>query len=291
MATKTDTSGVVAKGIDVSKYQGDIDWEKVHASGDVEFAILRAGYGKESNQIDPTFACNYAACQKWGIPCGAYWYSYAATSNEAAQEAAICLHTLSGKQFAYPIAYDIEEKSSLSHANEIAKSFCSKLEESGYYAMIYANKSNLETYFQDSITTRYDTWLANVGVEKSAYSRSYGIWQYSWKGSIDGISGDVDLDYAYQDYSSIIQKAGLNGFGTDNNATDFSSYTVKVTTSALHIRRGPGTDYAIVGTIQDKGVYTIVAESAGTGASLWGKLKSGAGWISLDYTIKLGNTR
>ena len=94
-------SGIVAKGIDVSKHQGVINWEKVKASGLVDFAILRAGFGKESSQIDVQFERNYSECKRLGIPCGAYWYSYAKTAAEAGQEAAVCLSALAGKQFEY----------------------------------------------------------------------------------------------------------------------------------------------------------------------------------------------
>ena len=103
-------SEIVAKGIDVSKHQGVINWEKVKASGQVDFAILRAGFGKESSQIDVQFERNYSECKRLGIPVGAYWYSYAKTTTEAEQEAAVCLSALAGKQFEYPIAFDIEEQ-------------------------------------------------------------------------------------------------------------------------------------------------------------------------------------
>ena len=89
------------KGIDVSYAQGVIDWEKVKASGLVDFAILRAGYGKETSQIDDQFNRNYTACKQLGIPVGVYWYSYATTAAEAEQEAKVCLLTIRGKQFEY----------------------------------------------------------------------------------------------------------------------------------------------------------------------------------------------
>lgn len=91
-----DSRKAAAKGIDVSKHQGVIDWEKVKASGQVDFAILRAGFGKEPNQIDVQFERNYSECRRLGIPCGAYWYSYAKTAAEAEQEAAVCLSALAG---------------------------------------------------------------------------------------------------------------------------------------------------------------------------------------------------
>ena len=205
-------SEIVAKGIDVSKHQGVINWEKVKASGLVDFAILRAGFGKESSQIDVQFERNYSECKRLGIPCGAYWYSYAKTAAEAGQEAAVCLSALAGKQFEYPIAFDIEEQASLQNADALCQAFCTALENAGYYAAIYTFKSALESNFSAAVKNRYDIFLSHIGVQQTDYAGSYGLWQYSWTGCIPGISGDVDLDYAHKDYPTMIQKAGLNGF-------------------------------------------------------------------------------
>ena len=212
-------SEIVAKGIDVSKHQGVINWEKVKASGQVDFAILRAGFGKESSQIDVQFERNYSECKRLGIPVGAYWYSYAKTATEAEQEAAVCLSALAGKQFEYPIAFDIEEQTSLQNADALCQAFCSALESAGYYAAIYTFKSALESCIGDDIKSRYDVFLSHVDVRKSSYAGNYGLWQYSWKGSVSGIVGEVDLDYAYQDYPAIIKAAGLNGFAKNATTT------------------------------------------------------------------------
>lgn len=212
-------SEIVAKGIDVSKHQGVINWEKVKASGLVDFAILRAGFGKESSQIDVQFERNYSECKRLGIPVGAYWYSYAKTAAEAEQEAAVCLSALAGKQFEYPIAFDIEEQASLQNADALCQAFCSALESAGYYAAIYTFKSALESCIGDDIKSRYDVFLSHVDVSKSSYAGNYGLWQYSWKGSVSGIVGEVDLDYAYQDYPAIIKVSGLNGFSKNATTT------------------------------------------------------------------------
>jgi len=200
------------KGIDVSYAQGVIDWEKVKASGLVDFAILRAGYGKETSQIDDQFSRNYTACKQLGIPVGVYWYSYATTVDEAEQEAKVCLQTIQGKQFEYPVAFDIEEARCLPQADALSTTFCTALENAGYYTAIYTFKSALESNFSAAVKNRYDIFLSHTGVQQTDYAGSYGLWQYSWTGCIPGISGDVDLDYAYKDYSTMIQNAGLNGF-------------------------------------------------------------------------------
>ena len=199
-------------GIDVSYCQQKIDWEKVKASGLVDFAILRAGYGKETSQIDDQFSRNYTACKQLGIPVGAYWYSYATTVAEAEQEANVCLQIIQGKQFEYPVAFDIEEARCLPQADALSTAFCTALENAGYYTAIYTFKSALESNFSAAVKNRYDIFLSHIGVQQTDYAGSYGLWQYSWTGCIPGISGDVDLDYAYKDYPTMIQDAGLNGF-------------------------------------------------------------------------------
>ena len=219
--TKTQLpSGNSAKGIDVSYAQGMIDWEKVKASGLVDFAILRAGYGRETTQVDTQFERNYAACKRLGIPVGVYWYSYATTAAEAEQEAKVCLQTIRGKQFEYPVAFDIEEARSLPQADALCTAFCSALEKQGYYAAIYTFKSALENNIRAAIKSRYDIFLSHVGVQQTSYTGAYGLWQYSWTGRIPGISGDVDLDYAYKDYPAIIKAAGLNGFTKTTQTTE-----------------------------------------------------------------------
>ena len=212
IAKTQQSSGSMAKGIDVSYAQGVIDWEKVKASGLVDFAILRAGYGRETTQVDTQFERNYAACKRLGIPVGVYWYSYATTAAEAEQEAKVCLQTIRGKQFEYPVAFDIEEARCLPQADAISTTFCTALENAGYYTAIYTFKSALESNFSAAVKNRYDIFLSHIGVQQTDYAGSYGLWQYSWTGCIPGISGDVDLDYAYKDYPTMIQNAGLNGF-------------------------------------------------------------------------------
>ena len=215
----TETASVL-KGIDVSYCQNEVDWDAAKASGLVDFAILRAGYGRETTQVDTQFERNYAACKRLGIPVGVYWYSYATTAAEAEQEAKVCLQTIRGKQFEYPVAFDIEEARSLPQADALCTAFCNALEKQGYYAAIYTFKSALENNIRAAIKSRYDIFLSHVGVQQTSYAGAYGLWQYSWTGRIPGISGDVDLDYAYKDYPAIIKAAGLNGFTKTTQPTE-----------------------------------------------------------------------
>lgn len=204
-------------GIDVSRHQGSIDWAKVKASG-VQFAILRAGYGKVISQRDSMFEANYRGCKSNNIPVGAYWYSYAKSVDEAKQEAKIFLEVLSGKQFEFPVYFDIEEKSQLALGKDkctaMAKAFVECLEEKGYFAGIYSSKSHLETYIDAGLRKEKAIWVAHYGVENTNYNGDFGMWQKSSNGNVTGISGNVDIDVCYLDYPAIIKKAGLNGFGT-----------------------------------------------------------------------------
>ena len=93
------------------------------------------------------------------------------------------------------------------------------MESAGYYTAIYTFKSALESCIGDNVKKRYDVFLSHVDVSKSSYAGNYGLWQYSWKGSVSGIVGDVDLDYAYRDYPAIIKNAGLNGFAKSATTT------------------------------------------------------------------------
>lgn len=212
------------KGIDVSKWQGDIDWSKVK----VDFAILRAGWG--TNGVDPKFVANYKGCKKYKIPVGVYWYSYAETVAEAKKEAQKCLSVLKGKQFEFPILFDIEEKSQLALGKEkctaLVTAFCETLEKAGYFAGIYSFQSFFEANLDKNISDRFVCAVARVPSKDDGKtilepSVPWMIHQYSWKGKINGINGDVDLDICKVDYPEIIRGNGLNGF-SDKYKISFS---------------------------------------------------------------------
>ena len=216
----------MSKGIDVSKHQGAIDWQKVKNSG-IDFAILRAGYGKYDGQTDERFEENYINAKKAGIKIGAYHYSYAKSVEDAKKEAEVFLKWIDGKRFEYPVAFDVEEKSQSDKGkqfvSDIIRAFCGIVEKAGYYVCVYANKYWLDNFIDEECKRKYDTWLAQWS-EKATYDGNYGIWQYSSQGNIDGISGRVDLDESYKDYYSIIKANGLNGFSKSAPANNNKSY-------------------------------------------------------------------
>ena len=202
------------KGIDVSEYQGKIDWDAVRSSG-VTFAMLRSGYGRFDDQTDRRFEENYAAARNAGVHVGAYLFSYAVTKEQAVQEAQTCLKRIAGKRFEYPIAYDVETRAQLSLGKEklsaVVQAFCETLEAHGYYVSVYSNLTILRNGLSEHIRTRYDIWLAQWA-DKPTYSGAFGMWQYSAAGTVPGIHGAVDLDIAYKNYPAIMRKNGLNGF-------------------------------------------------------------------------------
>lgn len=204
----------MSKGIDVSRHQGKIDWKRVKESG-IEFAMIRAGYGRFDSQKDERFEENYFGAKSNGIKVGTYIYSYAKSVADAREEARAILRWINGKSFEYPIAYDVEENTQAQKGKEfvssIIKAFCEELEKAGYYVCIYANRNWLINYIDDECKTRYDVWIASWS-QRPNYSGNYGMWQYSSDGRVPGIETRVDLDESYKDYPEIMKINGLNGY-------------------------------------------------------------------------------
>lgn len=203
------------KGIDVSRYQGSIDFKKVKASG-VEFVMLRCGtgYGHKPYK-DSKFETYYKQAKAAGLKVGTYFYSYAASTTQARQEAMWVLDWIKDKTFEYPVVFDMEERSvsklGRAKVSAIAIAFCSTVQAAGYYVSIYSSKSWIESYYIPEVSAQYDIWVAQWA-SRCTYKGSYGMWQYTSEGSVPGIKGNVDCDIAYKDYAAIIKKAGLNGF-------------------------------------------------------------------------------
>jgi GH25 family lysozyme M1 (1,4-beta-N-acetylmuramidase) len=216
MATKTGIgTGALFEGIDVSVYQGAIDWEAAKADG-VEFAIIRAGYGKYASQKDKYFDTNMKNAQAAGLPCGAYWFSYAVTVEDAIKEADAFYEVIKDYQFEYPVSFDMEAekqtKLTKDEVSAIIDAFCSRMESYGYYVSLYSYASFLNNKVTDDIFEKYDIWVAHYNTTKPSFDKKYGLWQYSSTGKIDGITGNVDLDFVYMDYERIIKNVHLNGF-------------------------------------------------------------------------------
>lgn len=197
------------KCIDVSTWNGNIDWEQVFKSG-VKYAMIRSSFGVENqNQIDNKFARNIKNAVSAGIKCGIYHYSYAQSVSEAKSEADFCIKTIKNYKIELPVAFDIED-SSLTHLGKdlltnIVIAFCDRIKEAGYIPMLYCNPNWLSNYLhKDKLLGKYDLWLAQWQVSQPSYDCC--IWQYSDSGTVSGVSGNVDLNYIYKNYADSASK-------------------------------------------------------------------------------------
>lgn len=220
--------------MDVSRWQGSIDWGKVKLSGLVSGVMLRAlGNSAEDAPskpyIDPTFERNYAECQRLGIPCGVYYYCKAVNTAEADAELAMLRKVLTGKTLQLPVAVDIEDayvqapidKQTLT---DIAAYALGTVERWGFYAMLYTGLyfARDSLYMTGAALKPYDVWLAAYRSKKPEPGWAFGMWQYTSKGKIPGVvdaipgkvSG-VDLSVPYKDYTKIIAKKGLTRLRED----------------------------------------------------------------------------
>ena len=200
--------GVTAQGIDVSEHQGRIDWDAVKASG-IDFAILRVGFGAPSfgGRVDYQFNRNISECERLGIPYGVYVYSYAFDNQQAADEASMVIDCLSGHNPRLPVYYDLEDKTIIADGRQSgiasrAQTFCNKISSAGYKPGIYANLNWFNNILTDPVfkSGSWDHWIAQYN-SQCHYTASYSFWQYTSRGKVSGISGNVDMNYAYVDVS------------------------------------------------------------------------------------------
>ena len=203
------------KGIDISTWQGDnVDFNKLKGDG-IEFVIIRSGFGSSTNPVDGRFEKNYKKAKEASMPIGTYWYAYALSVEDAKKEAQSCINTIKGKQFEYPIYYDVEDRTlaSLNKAvrSDIVVAFCEALEEAGYFAGVYANLNWLNNHLDYNKIKPYTVWLAQWA-SKPTYKNSFDMWQYTSDGTTSGTPGRTDMDICYRDFPSEIISKGLNGY-------------------------------------------------------------------------------
>ena len=188
------------KGIDVSEWQGTIDWRKVAKDG-VQFAVIHAGYGRELSQKDEYFERNYAGARAAGIKVGAFWYSYADSVARAEQEARTCLKVLDGKHLDLPVFFDQEYepgilKLSTKTRTDIVLKFLETIKAAGRPCGLYSSTDFITTKLQANRLTAYPLWIAEYG-SKLHYTGKVWAWQYTDKGRVAGIKGRVDMDHGY----------------------------------------------------------------------------------------------
>lgn len=208
--------------MDVSRWQGDINWDAVKASGKVEGVMLKAvstnyklSKRKDGLYIDPTFERNYAECKRVGLPVGVYYYTYATDKEMADAELALLKTALTGKTFELPISVDVEDnkikKLSTQALTDLAAYALAEVERWGFYALLYVglNFAQTELYMGGAALKLYDVWLAAYRSTKPSPGWPFGMWQYTSTASVPGVSTNVDMSHAYKDYAKIIAKKGL----------------------------------------------------------------------------------
>lgn len=249
-AAVTETQGVLAKGVDVSKWQHrtgadggylPLDWSAIRKAG-FDFAILKAGSTPKdgSDGMDPVFEMNYRDAKAAGLKLGAYFYTYATTLEALRADAQRLIGWLRDKELEYPIYLDLEDSSLAALGKDVLTEFChvflSTLQEAGYYGALYSNQNWLTEYLhQEELRDRYDLWYARYPTTSSApvstsatqlwnptlYGSQLGLWQYTPFGVIDGFDGVCfDFNYAYRDYPALIKAYGYNGFSPSLSVTD-----------------------------------------------------------------------
>ena len=196
---KLTVSGSAVKCLDISTWQGYVDFNKVKSAG-YNYVILRAGFGRENSQKDNTFDRNYANAKASGLKVGVYWFSYSTSPSEAYREANACLYCLNGKQLDMPVYYDLEYQPAMSMSNsnytQMALNFCSAIKKAGYKSGVYSSASvygyllNRQTLINNGVSIWNAQWSSYCSVPCD-------IWQYSEKGQVNGISASVDMNYIH----------------------------------------------------------------------------------------------
>ena len=240
------------KGIDVSEFQGKIDWEKVKNDG-IEFAILRCGYGMDfSNQDDVEYERNANECERLGIPYGVYLMSYANTVEKARSEAKHVLRLIEGRKISLGVWHDIEDNGTSGAINKetltnIINTFCNTIKNAGHRVGVYANLNWLENKIERIIRDNYDIWVAQY-YSKCEYEGKYIMWQHTSSGKVNGISTNVDMNILYEDLPVINNN-------DNNNSKTNNSEIVKSLQKALNKDYNCGLDVdGIIGPLTTKAV-------------------------------------
>lgn len=273
------------KGIDVSYHNGQINWSKVK-NDDIDFAIIRIGYGMYENQKDTKFEEYYQNARAVGMPVGVYLYSYAKSVYEAEREANCVIKWLNGRDLEYPVYFDLEDKTQANLGrntlNEMCKAFCNKIEAAGYWAGIYTNKDwAINKIDGKSLGERYTYWIAQYN-SNCTYDGKYDIWQYTSTGQVEGISTNVDMNIQYNEVG------GKTGVKTQPAPQSNSTYTG---TSVVDYLKSVGVDSSFANRKKLALNHGISNYSGSTeqNIKLLAKLR-GESSSSITYTVQAGDT-
>lgn len=213
-------TNVFRRGIDVSRWQGDVNWSQV-AADDVSFVMLGT---RSKGEVDPNFHKNIQGASNAGIQVGAYIYSLALTPEMAVQEADFVINLIKDYPISYPVALDMEDSTQAALSKDelaaIANAFCSRIASAGYYPIIYANEHWLSNSL-DMSKMNYPVWVARYS-QKPSYS-SPVMWQATNTGTIKGIGTNVDIDFQFQDFSGVIPANTWRNIG--GNSYYYANYT------------------------------------------------------------------
>lgn len=203
---------IMAHGVDVSRYQGDIDFNRVKSDG-YDFVILRAGTSQGGK--DKNFETYYKNARSAGLDIGCYYYTYAYTAQEVKQEVFTLLEYIKGKSFNYPVFLDFEFHELLSYDrtdenDAMIETFCKYVKRGGYYPGVYTSNSIYNRYIDKrTLGNKWDFWIASYRDNTHNYEgfkNSFSMWQYTSNGVVDGIDMRVDLNVSYVDYPEIISR-------------------------------------------------------------------------------------
>lgn len=274
-ADGTAIAGVVARGIDVSHWKESINWNTV-AGNDIQFVMLGTRY---DSGVDPYFKTNAEGAAAAGLKVGAYLYSYATTTDMAAAEADFVLNLIKDYPISYPVVFDVEASvmSTLSpgELSNIINTFCKKIKDAGYYPMLYANDYWLTSKI-DMTKVKYDVWVARYE-GRPTYSKA-SMWQATNKGAVNGISGEVDINFAYKDFGSLIPANLWRQIG--GNWYYYANYTMQKgwvdDGNGWYYMKDDGTQHKGWLHINDK--YYYLDDSTGKMITGWRKDPSTSKW-------------
>lgn len=268
------------KVIDVSVHQGTINWEKVKPQ--IDGAILRVGFGNDlANQDDKQFKRNADECTRLGIPFGVYIYSYAKSVESVKSEAAHVLRLVKGYKLSFPVYLDLEEDGTQAGAVERANVFGDIIEKAGYWCGIYANLNWWNNYLKG--LDRFTKWVAQYYKECQYKGSHLDMWQYSSKGKINGISGNVDMNYCYRAFPTEI----LGGESKVEAAPAMpkAGDVVKLNKGKLYLSSTGNTAFTRTGTfylydgVKVNGRYRVTNKASNVGKKPVGAYVSG--WVAL----------
>ena len=262
---------MVKDGIDVSQYQGIIDWEKTKEY--IDFAILRVGYGQDlPAQDDQLFKVNADECTRLNIPFGVYLYSYAQNEQDALSEAKHVLRLIKEYNLSYPVYLDLEDakigRLTNQQIEKNARVFLEEIEKNGYIPGVYASYYWWRTKLTTPLFSKYTRWVARYADELGAESSLFDLWQYSDKGFVAGINGPVDLDYAYKEFKEV-ELSNDNEYKVGDKVKFSRIYTSSESTIPLI-------------PFYNEGTITRVIE----GANNPYLISNGLGWINRNNIIK-----